>query len=130
MKKNMPHLFKPALVLASTLLVMSSTLAQASLITKANNSLDLTNTASWLGGSVPAAGDIAVWNSTVTAANTVNLGASTTWLGIQVANPGGLVTIANDGNTLTNGTSGIDLSSASTGVNNLVLSNNVEAGHL
>ena len=125
MKKNMPHLFKPALVLASTLLVMSSTLAQASLITKANNSLDLTNTASWLGGSVPAAGDIAVWNSTVTAANTVNLGASTTWLGIQVANPGGLVTIANDGNTLTNGTSGIDLSSASTGVNNLVLSNNV-----
>lgn len=123
--KNMPSLLKRTLVLAGALTAMSGTLAQASVINKANNSDNLNLTTSWLGGVVPGASDIAAWNSTVTGANTVNLGASTAWLGIQIANPGGLVTIANDSNTLTNGLSGIDMSAAA---QNLALNNNVVLG--
>jgi len=122
MKTNMPSLLKRAAVLASVLTVMSGTLAQATVINKANNSDNLNLTTSWLGGVAPGAGDIAAWNSTVTGANTVKLGAGTSWLGIQIAGPGGLVTIADDGNTLTNGSAGIDLSAAT---QNLTLSNNV-----
>ncbi len=52
-----------------------ATSAQAADIVKANNSNDLNLGSSWIGGTVPTASDVAVWNNTVTAANTVLLGA-------------------------------------------------------
>jgi autotransporter-associated beta strand protein len=122
--KNMSSLLKRALVLAGALAVLSGTLAQAS-ITKDNNTLALTNTASWVGGVVPGPAAVARWDNTVLGANTVALGTNLAWSGIQIVNPGGAVTIVNDGNTLTNGLSGIDMSAAT---RNLALSNNVVLG--
>ena len=75
---------------------------------KDNNTLDLNNPNSWVGGMAPTSVDIAKWDSTVGAANTTVLGADTTWLGMQIVNPAGLVTI-NTGHTLTLGTASIDI---------------------
>jgi hypothetical protein len=99
--------------LVAVLLLASLTMSTASAasITKADNSTPLNDTASWVGGLVPASGDVAVWDSTVTAANTVALGADLDWQGIQVLDPAGTVTIST-GNTLSLGSGGIDLSAA------------------
>jgi autotransporter-associated beta strand protein len=80
-------------------------------ISKANNTDNLNLGSSWVGGAVPDANGIGLWNSTVTSANTVALGGNPTWNGLKVQNPGGSVAIA-AGNTLTLGVSGIDLSGA------------------
>jgi len=85
----------------------------AATIDKTNNTDYLNLGSSWVGGVVPAAGDIARWSATVTGPNTVSLGADTNWLGIKLTNPGGTVTV-NSGNTLALGGSGIDLSAATT----------------
>ncbi|WP_035613150.1 autotransporter-associated beta strand repeat-containing protein [Haloferula sp. BvORR071] len=85
--------------------------ASAAVIQKANNATDLNLAGSWTGGVVPGSADVASWSSTVTGANSVNLGADLSWTGIQIANPGGAVTVAG-ANTLTLGTGGIDLSTA------------------
>ena len=80
--------------LAVALLLASP--AEAADIVKANNTNDLIATGSWVGGVVPGTADIAVWDSTVTAANTVrNTSGSTTFsvAGIRIANPGGPVTL-------------------------------------
>ena len=98
-------------VLAATLGLLTVQL-HAQEIIKANNSDTLSATTSWVGGSVPGASNIAVWDATVTAANAVALGADQSWQGIKVANPGGAVTITGT-NTLTLGSSGIDMSFAS-----------------
>ena len=101
------------MLLAGCVLVASTTALGATL-TKANNANNLNSTTSWTSGVVPGSGDIALWNSTVPAANTVSLGADLNFGQIQITNPGGLVTI-NAGNTLTlSGVSGvgIDMSSA------------------
>ena len=42
---------------------------------------------SWQGGVAPGAGDVAVWDSTVTSANTTTLGANTSWAGLLSAIP-------------------------------------------
>jgi autotransporter-associated beta strand protein len=78
---------------------------------KANNTDPLNVGTSWVGGVVPTATDVALWDSTVTGANTVSLGGDLSFLGIKIANPGGAVTI-NAGNTLTLGTAGIDMTTA------------------
>jgi autotransporter-associated beta strand protein len=78
---------------------------------KANNANNLNLAGSWQDGVVPGAGDIALWDSTVTAANSVALGTNLSWSGIAVTNPGGAVSITS-GNTLTLGDSGIDMSAA------------------
>ena len=97
--------------------------------TKTNNANNLNDTNSWVQQAVPNSTGIATWDSTVTSANTVSLGANLSFGGIQILNPGGLVTI-NEGNTLTNGsasTVGIDMSQATAGLTlncNLVLGNN------
>lgn len=92
-------------------LVMSfSTSAQE--VTKENNTDALNLGSSWVGGTAPGAGNVALWNSTVTEANSTALGADTTWAGIKVLDPGGLVTIGTGANVLNLGTSGIDLSNA------------------
>jgi autotransporter-associated beta strand protein len=75
---------------------------------KANNTLDLTNAASWTANWVPTSFEAAIWDNTVLGANTTALGADTTWGGIQIKDPGGLVTI-NAGNTLTLGAASTDI---------------------
>ena len=77
-------------------------------------------------GGIPAgSANIAVWDATVQANPTKTLGASLSWAGIQVLNPGAPIIIGADGNTLTLGASGIDLSQAT---NNLTLDNLVALG--
>lgn len=82
-------------------------------VIKANNPTNLVLGGSWLFGVAPTASDIAIWDSTVAAANTTVLGANANWGGIQILNPGGPVTI-NTGNSLTFGatTTDIDMSAA------------------
>jgi len=101
------------LSLVAVLLLASLTMSTASAasITKADNTTALNDSASWVGGSVPASGDVAIWDSTVTSANTVALGADLDWQGIQVLDPAGSVTIT-AGNTLSLGSGGIDLLAA------------------
>ena len=98
-------------ILASTACLHGGT------ITKANNTANLNLTTSWVGGVVPGPLDLAKWDSTVTAANSVALGADLNFGGIFISNPGGAVTI-NAGNTLGIGTSGI--TNASTGLLTIV----------
>lgn len=74
---------------------------------KANNTLDLDLPASWVGGVVPSGLDVAVWDATVTGANSSVFTSDQFWDSIRIANPGGLVTVS--GNSL-------NLSGASTGV--------------
>lgn len=101
-----------AVVLALSLFC---TIANAADIIKDNNTTALNVGSSWVGGTGPGSGDVAVWNNTVTAANTTVLGANTSWQGIKIVNPTGLVTI-NTGSTLTLGSSGIDIASTNAGI--------------
>lgn len=89
----------------------SAACLRAGTIIKTNNTDNLNLSTSWVGGVVPGPLDTARWDSTVAGANTVALGADTSWQGILIANPGGLVTIS-AGNTLTVGTNGINMSGA------------------
>ncbi len=86
--------------------------AEAADFTKDNNATALNDDASWVGTGVPGASDTAVWDSTVTSANNAALGADTSWLGVRILSPGGLVTIGTGANILTLGTGGIDMSLA------------------
>ena len=88
----------------------------ATVFVKANNSNLLNDPNSWVAVALPGSGDIAQWDSTVAAANSVGLGAPTTWAGIILNAPGGLVTITNDGNSLTLGANSIDLSVTNNGL--------------
>ena len=81
-------------------------------VLKANNSNSLDLTTSWQGSVKPGINDQAVWDSTVTAANTVNLGADLTVAGLRITNPGGDVTIGGTA-TLSLGVSGVDLGTSS-----------------
>lgn len=105
-------LARPAL-LAALPLFSTAQLFAADVI-KANNTTGLNSTGSWVGGALPTADDIAVWNSTVTGANTVTLGGNLSLSGLRVDNPGGLVTInANtDGQILALGANGIAVNGA------------------
>jgi hypothetical protein len=83
-------------------------------IIKANNTSNLDTAGSWT-TVAPTSADRAVWNGTVTAANTSNVAVTAAWLGIKIGDgttsPGGNVGIGiNTGRTLTLGTNGIDLS--------------------
>ncbi len=86
----------------------------AAQIQKADNANTLNLGSSWVGGTAPAAGTVAQWDSTVSAGNcVVGMGTALSWLGISITSPGGPVTIPNTGVVLTLGTSGIDMTSAS-----------------
>ena len=79
---------------------------------KASNPQNLNRPGSWTSGA-PTAADIAVWDATVTAANTAAIGGNLSWLGLQILNPGGLVTINGTNNRiLTLGASGIAMTAA------------------
>ena len=86
---------------------------------KANNTTNLNVGTSWVGGQTPGTAATAVWNSTVTTANTTVLGADLTWAGISVQNPTGTVTIG-AGNTLTLGAAATDIN-LGTATSNLTL---------
>jgi len=96
--------------------------AQAATRVKANNADDLNLTSSWL-VAAPGSGDVAQWNSTVTSANSVLLGANLNYQGVSIVNPAGAVTLGGT-NTLTIGCQGIDMASATVG---LTLTNSVLA---
>lgn len=95
------------------LALMIALSAAAGPIAKDDNTLDLTNSLSWVGGVAPTATDVALWESTVTSSNLVNLGADASWQGMQILNPGGLVTIVG-ANVLNLGSAGINMAFAST----------------
>jgi autotransporter-associated beta strand protein len=104
--------------------LVSAPLMRAGTIVKTNNTDNLNLTTSWVGSVVPGPLDVARWDSTVTGANPVALGADTSWGGILIANPGGAVTIG-AGNTLTVGTNGINMSGAT---QNLTISSGLTLG--
>ena len=100
---------------------------QAAVIVKDNNANALNASTSWVGGNAPGPGDIASWTSTVAAANSTALGADLAWDGVEITNPGGLVTIGTAAvNTLTLGASGIKFGSSAT--QNLLINSNLTVG--
>jgi|GEM_PF-3225431 len=118
--------FRPLSVSIASLLAASS--LQAADIFKTNDATNLDQAASWNAGlgPVPTAADVAVWDNTITAANTTTLGSSLSWLGLRIAAPVGNVTINGAlGQTLTLGASGID---ASTMAADLVINANTILG--
>lgn len=104
--------------------LVSAVGSRAGTITKTNNTDNLNLTTSWVGGVIPGPLDVAKWDSTVTGANSVALGANSSWAGILIANPGGAVAIT-PGNTLALGTNGIDMSRAT---QNLTISSGLTLG--
>lgn len=95
-----------ALAIAATV-VATSLMVQAATIVKDNNTTNLNADGSWVGGQAPTASDIAQWDGTVTAGQSLSLGGNVSWLGINFTSAlGGSVSIAS-GNTLTLGAGGI-----------------------
>ena len=112
MKLN-PAKSSVSLMLAVGLCLTPPFSSHAATITKANNTTALNQPGSWVGGSVPTSSDVARWDSTVTGANTVDLGATTNWSGIEITDVGGPVAIISTvAATLNLGSSGIDMSAA------------------
>lgn len=85
-------------------------------VVKDNNATALNVGASWVGGTVPGASDVAVWNATVTGANTVEIGGALTWDGLRVANPGGAVTVNGTARLTLDGGAATDLDLSATGL--------------
>lgn len=84
-------------------------------VVKGANTNALSIPSSWLEGVVPGSNHVALWNSTVTNANTVRLGESLVLAGLKIYDPGGRVVITNaagETNTLTIGYSGIKMDNA------------------
>jgi autotransporter-associated beta strand protein len=81
--------------------------------TKANNTTNLDQGSSWIGGVAPSSLELAKWDNTVTSANTTVLGADLTWGGVLIEDPAGPVTVGG-ANTLTVGgaVTDIDMSTA------------------
>jgi fibronectin-binding autotransporter adhesin len=101
--------------LIATLTFAAPVGAEVTPVRKEDNTDQLDQTTSWVGGVVPGIADIAQWDNQLTVANTSDLGITTpsSWLGIKVLNPAGAVGITGTSPaTLTLGASGIDLSAA------------------
>lgn len=92
---------------------------------KQNNTTALNLAGSW--DTLPGASDVGVWDATVTGANATSIGGNISWLGLRLANPGGLVTVGTtaEANVLTLGSSGIDMSTAT---QNLLINGSLTAG--
>ena len=74
--------------------------SHAASISKADNADNLNLTTSWVGSVVPGSGDVAVWDSTVTATRANTLGASTNWAGILISSVQGAPTVNPNVNAL------------------------------
>lgn len=100
------------LVLMATLLIAPR--AYAGDVIRANNNTALNLSGAWVGGVLPGANDVAVWDSTVTVDRSSAIGASQSWQGIRIADTGGtLMTIsATTGAVLDLGSAGINMSAA------------------
>lgn len=83
-------------------------MAHGAEINKLDTGTNLSNGASWTGGTAPGSGDVALWASGSLRSG-LTLGTDLTWAGIKVNNPGGGVAIGSD-NVLTLGASGINAS--------------------
>lgn len=90
-------------------------------VIKENNTIHLDQASSWAGGGTPGLADQAVWDSTVTGANSTSVAAPLAIAGIRVSNPGGNVTIHAESG-LSIGVSGVDLG---TSTRDLFLSGNI-----
>ena len=88
---------------------------QAADIFKADNSTALNDGASWVGGVVPGASDIAVFDSTLSAGLSAPVEAPVSFSGIRVVNNQGGLTVSGSSQTMTIGAGGLDLSSATAG---------------
>jgi len=89
---------------------------------KANNTQNLDLLNSWTTTIVPGPSDVALWDSTITAANTTNIGNGVSFSGIRITNPVGNVTIQPGiAGTLSLGNHGIDMSSTTS---NLTINSN------
>ena len=109
---NPPADFNLILVSGAQIKSWPGTLAAATTtITKANNSTNLNNGASWVGGNEPGFYHQAVWNSTVAATNSTTLALNQQWAGLKIVNPGGNVTI-NGSAILGLDDSGVDMTTA------------------
>jgi autotransporter-associated beta strand protein len=134
----MKHRFNPFIVASLLAFPAFTHTASAVDVIKDNNTNALNLGTSWLddgllGDITPATspGHVAVWNSTVLAANLTDLGGNLSWAGIRIAEPGGLVTIRHAaGQTLTLGASGIDMSAASQNMNLMTAATANTAGTL
>ncbi len=115
MKKSQHIKIKALLALASVAGLIPLQNAQAIDVLKADNTNLLNLPGSWFLGNVPMSGDVAVWDSTVTANRSQAIGGNLSWQGIRIANAGGTVmTISNTAaSVLDIGSSGIDMSAAS-----------------
>lgn len=83
---------------------------------KADNPTALNTAGSWSNSIMPTAADWAVWDATVSVANCTNenLGAASSWGGIQILNPPSGIAITNTGKILTLGSLGIDMNEPAT----------------
>jgi fibronectin-binding autotransporter adhesin len=79
--------------------------------TKDNNGTNLNNALSWVGDVAPGIHNQALWDSTVTAANSTTLAADQQWAGVKITNPGGNVTI-NGSSILSLDDAGVDLTTS------------------
>ncbi len=106
LRKDVIKLFFTAICVCAGFAVQAQTVRY-----KANNTDNLNLASSWSGGTIPNANTVAAWNNTVTGANSVQLGADLSYLGIRILNPGGDVTLGG-ANTLRTDAFGIDMSAA------------------
>jgi len=107
MKPRLPR----HLLIALGLFVVSGGALKAADVLKANNTDALNLASSWVGAALPGTADVAVWDATVTAANTVAIGGDLSVAGLKVTAPGGPVSITGN-SMLSLGASGIDMSAA------------------
>ena len=119
-----PRIFSQ-LIVASILVCLVFAEVPALAVLKDNNADALNLSTSWLGGVSPTSADIVTFDSTFTGAGTLSLGDNLSWRGIQLSNPGGLVTVSDPTYSLTLGSGGIDMSAAT---QDFILSNAVLLG--
>ena len=79
LRKDVIKLFFTAICVCAGFAVQAQTVRY-----KANNTDNLNLASSWSGGTIPNANTVAAWNNTVTGANSVQLGADLSWLGIRI----------------------------------------------
>lgn len=125
-----------ALAMASSLAMSHIAHAQTT-YTRQDNTTTLDLAGAWSAGGPPTSIDTALWDSTVPGASNVAIGDNMNWAQIQIANPGGLITIgatANRSLTLNGiggaGNNAIDMSAATQNLTisaALVLSDSVAA---
>ncbi len=112
------------LVILALSLIFAVGQARSEDVVKANNTNALNLTTSWSSGAVPGTNDVAVWNNTVTTANSNVLGTNNlSFGGIKILNPGGAVTIGTNasGTSFSLGAFGIDMSAATQNLTNTAI---------